>query len=108
MGKRLRNYRESLHITRETVAEATGYSKNTIRNMENGTTNIDFPKLRTLCRYYHKTIHEYLPDCAETRLELDSLQEISDMITLLTRMSPAKREFASKFLKDLDELHDYE
>ena len=108
MGKRLRNYRESLHITRETVAEATGYSKSTIRNMENGTTNIDFPKLRTLCRYYQKTIHEYLPDCAETRLELDSLQEISDMITLLTRMSPAKRELARKFLKDLDELHDYE
>ena len=33
MGKRLRKYRESLHITRDTVAAATGYSKSTIRNM---------------------------------------------------------------------------
>ncbi|MEO2238256.1 helix-turn-helix transcriptional regulator [Dorea sp. YH-dor226] len=108
LAKRLKEYRESMHLTQKKVAEATGFSVNTVKNMESGKTTIDFAKLRTVCRYYKKTIHDYLPECPETQFEFEAYKEISDMILLISKMPPAKQEFARKFLQQLDEFNDAE
>ena len=85
IAAQIKKCRKEVKKTQKEVSKGTGYSVSKIKNIENGHTTVDLSTLRTICRFYNKTLDYFFPACKETQIEALDLGEATDAYRSLPR-----------------------
>ena len=93
IGERIRNIRESMHITKEAFAKEIGISGQYLGLIEHGKNYLSIEKLKTLCEYTNLS--------ADYILFGKNVNAINDAKEMLTKFSDEQLISACETLKDL-------
>lgn len=96
IGKRIAEIRKESKLTQEQIAQKTGYSRNTIVNIENGKISESYGFLYEFKRVTGASL-DYLFTGKESITESSPFLEL---LSLFKRLSPKKQEVILSLLKE--------
>lgn len=98
IGNKIRLFREQCGLTQKATGKASGYSRSTISNLENGVNAVTFEQILQLSNTFDVPALEFIRDIPDFS---DQPNELQPYITKLSLLNPA---YQSLICSNIDQL----